>query len=199
MAAKLIGRRSKQSRRANEVWALQTQVSQLQLQVSNRERSIGSIVEEVKCTASTYGDKEWSDRKAQLMEDLWSHDYEEPMTRLHEEMPELAAFYYSLILGPHRLKNLEAVGQEKARDKYDHALTMQVEGMLTTVLRCRNFKSPAFIPEVLGALFHTNNVPRSLENTIAAVNKGTAYSELHAQNTLSLMMKLRPAWCGGLL
>ena len=136
--------------RNDEVWCLRKRIRELEGQLVTareikHEGSLEAIVKEVKEAMKQFGDKQWLDRKKELLNQLWSHDYSQPLLGLHSLFPLLADLIYKLILDEYRLKKLAAPGNEEKRAKYDHSLQLQVEAMLNNILRCCNQNSKGTI------------------------------------------------------
>ena len=185
-------------RRGEEVWALQGQVKKLQEELVEatakaHEGSLEAVMEEIETVMKAYGDTQWHNKKAQLPSQLWLDHYDEPCTTLQEEFPILADFIHRLVLGEYRTKQLQrSAVTEDRRLAYDHDKSLQVEGILASVLRCRNQKATCFVSEVLGILQHSHNVPAPVEQCQYKFSKGHSSTERHRVETLKLMMAIKP-------
>ena len=141
-----------------------------------------------------HGDVEWVHRKRELTQALWSSDYTVPLRQLRELLPLLTSFLSDAMLGDHRKVRLNNPNvPELRRTKYDHRFGLALEATLGQLLRTSNQKAPIMIAEMLGILYHTNNVTRSLEQLVLKCFRGDIINEKLVRETLSLMMGLRPA------
>ena len=117
---KLLGRVPKRHR-DEEHWALAAQVKTLSEQLhkvteSKLEGTTDGLKHEFESSMAAYGDTHWSKKKKEVFQSIWHSDYQDSLLVMHEEFPELKELICSLVLGDHRLRNLERPGTEEARE-----------------------------------------------------------------------------------
>jgi hypothetical protein len=190
----------KKRKREGETWALKEELRVVHEKLATyeeqrHEESTAAIVEEVNGIMAGYGDHQWVVKKQLLLDNLWSGDYTGPTQDLQDQFPKLATLLLDVMTGGaegYRQKQLLRAGNEQKLESYDFDKRLQVEGLLASLLRGRNQKSPCFVSEAMSILTHSHNVPSSVEGPMSKFAKGMMVAEKHTQETLNLMMSMRP-------